>query len=100
MKKIYEEKDNGFVGLSYYGDLKIHVMHIELKSWSVSEYKRYLKIWKILRKSLKKVGINEVFSFCDSDKEMKFNKIFGFKDTGIIATDINNVTSKILKLEV
>jgi hypothetical protein len=99
MRVLYYEEGNGFLGISLDKDLDIFILHVDLKQWSVSEYKRYLNIFSFYLNVLKEVGIDEVFSLCDSDKEVKFNKLFGFKETGLVATDVNGVPSQILRLE-
>jgi hypothetical protein len=55
-------------------------------------------LWVIIKKCLKDKGINELYSLCDSSKEVKFNKFWGFKDTGLIA-HTDDGTKIILKLE-
>jgi hypothetical protein len=99
MRVLYYEEGNGFLGISLDRDLDIFILHVDLVSWSVSEYKRYLNIFRFYLGILKEVGIDEVYSMCDSEKEVKFNKLFGFQETGFEATDVNGVVSKILRLE-
>lgn len=99
MRVLYYEEGNGFLGISLDKDLDIFILHVDLVSWSVSEYKRYLNIFSYYLNILREVGITEVYSMCDSEKEVKFNKLFGFKETGLEAADVNGVVSKILRLE-
>ena len=100
MRVLYKEEGNGFLGLSRDEALDIFVMHVDLKIWSVSEYKRYLIVFGNVLNLLREVGITEVYSFCDSEKEVKFNKLFGFVDTGLTGLDENGIESSILKLEI
>ena len=41
MRVLYEEKDNGFIGLSWEPTLKVWILHIDCKEWSKETYKRY-----------------------------------------------------------
>jgi hypothetical protein len=100
MITLYSEEGNGFVNLSVDDKLDVYVLHVELKSWSKSEYKRYKKVFKVIKDRLKQVGITEVFSITDSKKERKFNLMFGFKPTGMLVLDDNGILSEVLKLEV
>lgn len=99
MRILYQEEGNGFLGISLDKELDIFVLHVDLKIWSVSEYKRYLKVFGFYLNILKESGIKEVFSFCDSPKEEKFNKLFGFQETGLEAEDSEGIKSTILRLE-
>ena len=93
---LYKEPQ-GFVGLSYDNSHNIWVMHVELHQWSVSEYKRYLKIFNIIKKHVKELT-PVVYSFCDTDKEMKFNELFGFEDLNLNAEEDNGNISKVGRL--
>ena len=100
MITLYSEEGNGQVTLSIDENLDAYIMHVDLKSWSLSEYKRYKRIFKAIKARLKEVGIKEVFSITDSKKERKFNLMFGFKPTGFLAVDDQGVLSEVLKLEI
>lgn len=75
-------------------------MHVDLIVWSVKDYKRYLIIFGNVLNFLREIGITEVYSFCDSEKDIKFNKLFGFVETGFKGFDENDIESDILKLEI
>lgn len=98
LKVIYKEDDNGYLGLSYEPFLQKTIMHIEFKKWNLDECRRYRELWKIIKKNLKEAGITELHSLCKSEKEVKFNKFWGFKDTGFIAQTDKGLRF-ILKLE-
>lgn len=98
LKILYKEDDNGFLGLSYEPYLQKTIMHIEFKKWDLDECRRYKEIWKIVKKNLKEAGITEIHSLCKSAKEVKFNKFWGFIDTGFIAQTDKGLMF-ILKLE-
>jgi hypothetical protein len=97
---LYEEEGNGFVRLSIDEALDAYIMHVDFKKFSLSDYRRYRKAWKLILERLKQVGITEVYSLTDSKKERKFNLMFGFKSTGNLAVDDKGILSEILKLEV
>ena len=78
---LYEEPQ-GYVAITLDDATEKCYMHVELKNWSLSEYKRYLVIFEIIKKHLKEL-VPEVYSICDTEKEFKFNALFGFEDTGL-----------------
>lgn len=95
---LYKE-ENSYVAISWDVTTKAYFMHVVIKNWSLSEYKRYKKIFKIITDELKKLT-PYVLSLCNGEKEFKFNKIFGFKDTGFIYFNIENgKTYKIARLD-
>lgn len=94
---LYEEPQ-GFVGLSFNEGVGLWFMHVDLKVWSVSEFKRYLKIFAIIKNHVKEIT-PEVFSACDTEKEMKFNILFGFEDTGLILEEDGGNLVRIGRLE-
>jgi hypothetical protein len=94
---IYREGDD-YVAISYSTELEAWIMHVDLKKWSVSEYKRYLKVFKVIKEELGKLT-PYVLSLCRTKKEFKFNKCFGFKDTGLVAIDPTGELSRIARLE-
>lgn len=95
---LYKEDDNGYLALSYEPFLQKTIMHIEFKKWNLEECRRYRELWIVIKKCLKEKGITELYSLCDSDKEVKFNKFWGFKDTGYKAQTDSGIKF-ILKLE-
>lgn len=86
---LYFEEGNGFVAISWEPYLQKWIIHMDCKKWSLSHYKRYKKIWKIITSKLKARGITEIYGLCDGPKEVKFNKLFGVKSTGDLA-EIDN----------
>lgn len=99
MEILYKE-DSGFVGLSYSDELEQYVMHTDVTIWTPSEFKRYIVIFGKILDSLYERGIKEVYGICDTEKELKFNELFGFKYTGLMVTDSEGVESYLSKLEV
>lgn len=94
---LYREGE-GFVSISWNNELQAFLMHVVIEHWSLSEYKRYKEIFKIIKEELKKVT-PFVYSLCSTTKAVRFNKAFGFKDTGLTALEANNQIAKILRLE-
>jgi len=106
MEILYEEQDRGYLGLSYESYLQGWVLHVKFnpfiwestfKSYSIIRY--CLDIFKTILNQLKERGITEVYGLCSTEKEAKFNKLFGFKDTNLIAIGNSNESRLILKLE-
>lgn len=97
---LAEEKGKWFLGVSYEPTLKGWCMHTEITDWSLSHYKKYLNVLANALITLKNRGIVEVFALCDTEKEVKFDLLFGFKDTGLVATGESGNKMFILHLEV
>ena len=106
MEILYEEQNRGYLGLSYEPYLQGWVLHVnfnpnlwatDIEKYTIIKY--CLVIFKIVLKQLKERGITEVYGLCSTEKEAKFNKLFGFKDTNLIAIGNNNESKLILKLE-
>lgn len=100
MELLHKEEDNGFLGLSYEPYLQGWCLHVELKDWSLSNYKRYLNIFSNVLDDLRSRGIVEVFGLCDTEKQVKFDSLFGFRNTGLIATGESGNKLFIVHLEV
>ena len=79
---LYKE-DQGYIAISYDETVKAYIMHTKFKRWGISEYKRYLRILQIVKEELKKLT-PFVLSLCQGERELKFNKAFGFKETGFL----------------
>ena len=90
MIMLYEEPQ-GYVGVTFDDETSLCYMHVRLHQWSVSEYKRYLRIFEIIKRHLKEL-VPEVYSTCKTEKDFKFNKLFGFEDTGLfVRTKVGNI---------
>lgn len=99
MEILYKE-DSGFLGLSYSKELEAYIMHTDISYWSLSEYKRYLDIFSNVLNNLYERGIKEVYGLCDTEKELKFNELFGFRYTGLKTTDTEGTESFLSRLEI
>ena len=82
--EILYEEPGAFIKLRFDEFLQAYMMHLDCTAWSKSEFKRYLKIFRIVCSDLKARGINEVYGLCKDKKAVKFNKMFG-------ATVVNNL---------
>lgn len=105
MEILYEEEGRGYLGLSYEPFLQNWVLHVnfspELWKSTTEAYniiKYCLKIFEDVLNELRNRGIKLVLGLCATEKEVKFDKIFGFKDTGLLAQVGNNYMA-ILELE-
>lgn len=98
MIKLYEEENNGFVGIHYDQDLQGYVMHMDCKDWSVNTYKRYRKVWfEAILPSLKKLGIYEIYGLCETPKDVKFNQMFGVHPIGVEVTTTDGMKQMLTK---
>ena len=79
MEILYEEGDNGFIGIDFNKEMNEWTMHIECHSWSHTKFKRYLKGLEIAKQKLRARNIKEVYGICRSEKQRKFNLVFGAK---------------------
>ena len=79
MEILYEEGDNGFIGIVFDEVMNVWTMHIECHSWSHNKFKRYLKALEVVKEKLRERGIKKVYGLCRSKKERKFNIVFGAK---------------------
>tara|TARA_R110000744_G_scaffold142621_1_gene254282 strand:+ start:299 stop:604 length:306 start_codon:yes stop_codon:yes gene_type:complete len=79
MKILYEESNNGFIGVEFNKEMNVWTMHIECHSWSHTKFKRYLKGLEIAKQKLRDKNIKRVYGMCKSEKERKFNLVFGAK---------------------
>lgn len=98
MEIIYEEPDNGFVGLSYDTDLRVYILHIDCVEWSVSTYKRYKnEVMPKILEELRSRGLTEVYGLSITDKEVKFNKLWGAEPVGIEVTTTDGIKRQLVR---
>lgn len=99
MEILYEE-EQGYVGLTYEPIIDMHLLHVSLQNWNPSEFKRYLVIWgSILNKLKTEKHLDVVHSLVVTEKEQKFNEVFGFVPTeyGVMGED--GMARRILRLD-
>lgn len=99
MEILYQDS-TCFLGMSYSNELQAHVLHSDVYTWSPEEFKRYLKIFSEAINLLYERGIKEVYGLCDTEKELKFNELFGMKYTGLKVTDTEGTESFLSRMEV
>lgn len=58
-------------------------LHLNLNNWSVSKFKRYQQILKMITKQLRDNGMNKIYATAPPGKPEKLIKMFGLKETGI-----------------
>lgn len=107
MEILYEEEGRGYLGLSFEPFMKEWVMHT---SWNPELWGSTAEILNIIRHclklkpfildELKSRGITQVVALCATEKEVKFNKLWGMVDTGLVAFSPEGIRVIILKLEV
>jgi len=66
--------------LGWTDDNGVISVHVEIASWSLSSYKKYIKI---LVDFLKTVDAKCVYTIAKTDKAKKFNELFGFNQAGL-----------------
>jgi hypothetical protein len=97
IETLYEEED-GFVKL--YFDEKIGwIISVEIPSWNLSSYKRYIPIWINVLTTLKQRGISTVYGLCVSDANVKFNEMFGFSYIGWFAQCDDGTLRKVTRMD-
>ena len=97
---LYEEKNNGFIGVTYSKEMKAWQMHVDCKDWSHNNFKRYLKAIKEVKQKLKAEGIDYVFGLAEGEKERRFNELFGAKTIpNRVAIDEEGIKTYITILE-
>jgi len=94
---LYQE-EQGYVGL-YYDRMLGYVMTVKLHQWSLSEYKRYLPIWKTILTNVKNRGIDVVYGLCETEENEKFTEVFGFVGTDKALLCDDGFTKRIMRLE-
>lgn len=95
MEIMYTDEDIT-ISLEYYENLNMHFIHSNVTNWSLSKYKKFLLIFGTILNSFRERDIKTVFALPPSEKEEKWERLFGFSDTGQI---INN-KYKLMRLNV
>lgn len=95
---LYEE-EGAYIRLRFDKDLGVYIMHLDCTSWSKSEFKRYLKIFKHVCAELRERGIYEVYGLAEDAKAIKFNKMFGATTTGHLVYDNFGKINALIRME-
>lgn len=81
MEVLYSDED--IVISSEWSDkLNGFIVHTKVKNWSLSKYKKYLLLVGKELNKLREKGIVEIFAIPPTEKEEKWENLFGFKDSG------------------
>src|SRR4030042_5937416 len=80
-KTVYSDEDI-ILHLVYFTEQNLCFIHSEVKKWSLSKYKKYLLVFAEILNQLHKEGIDELFAIPPTEKEEKWQGLFGFVDTG------------------
>lgn len=88
---LYSEPGNGYIGITFNEKINGYILHIDVKEWTLSSYKRYKKLEKVIRQELRSRGITQVYGICKDKKAVKFNKMFGAEVTGhLVETELGD----------
>jgi hypothetical protein len=82
MEVLYSD-DDITISLQYYEKTNMYFIHSKVNQWSLSKYKKYLLIFGGILNNLKDKNILTVYAIPPSEKEEKWESLFGFKDTGM-----------------
>ena len=80
MKTVYEDNDV-IVKLEWFEELKAYTIHTEVHNWSLSKYKKYIHILGKILNNLKSEGHTKLYAIPPTEKEQKWEELFGFKET-------------------
>lgn len=98
MEILYEEP-GAFIGLRWDDKLNVWMMHLDCTAWNKTEFKRYLKIFKLVCADLKARGITKVYGLAADSKAIKFNKMFGATTTGHLVEDEDGNLNALIRME-
>lgn len=96
---LYEEPDNGYVGISWEKSINNWVIHIVCHEWSLSTYKRYKVVGERVKAILRARGIKVIYGLAEDVKAVRFNKMFGAETTGHLVEDDQGKLNILIKLE-
>lgn len=99
MELLYEEEDNAFIGLTIDPKLDLPILHIDCKEWSLSAFKRYKKIFNLVKADLRSRGYTHVYGLCEDRKALKFNSLFEKISEEGLVTDDQGKLNILIKVE-
>lgn len=76
------------------------ILGVDIVKYSHSLHKKYKLIFAEIKKVLKELGLKQVYALCDTDKERKFNELFGLVFTGKYAECSDGSTSMLMVWEI
>lgn len=71
------------VSLEWVDVLNSYAIHTKVNEWSLSKYKKYLSVFAEILNTLEKEGVTKIYAIPPSEKEEKWEELFGFKDSGL-----------------
>ena len=60
------------------------VLNTEVTHFSLSTYKKFKKVWELIKQDLKRFGIEYALALPLDDVSIRWEEHWGFKDTGIV----------------
>ena len=79
MEILYKDEDAELY-IEWCETLNGYLLHTTIHKWSLSKYKKYLII---LGREINKIKEKEVFAIPLTEQDEKWERLFGFKDTGM-----------------
>ena len=104
--EVLHIEERGFIGMTFNEVLGLPELHIDIPIWdndTISRYnqlKKCAEIFGNIQNELRSRGIKKVVGLAETDKEIKFDMIFGFKPTDKVALDASGTAKRILTLEI
>lgn len=80
MKIVYSDEDIT-LSLQYVEQYNLYFIHSTISSWSLSKYKKYISVFSKVLNDLNKEGVEVLYAIPPSEKEEKWQKLFGFTET-------------------
>jgi len=81
MIKVYDDKDV-VVSLEWSEVMNSYFIHTDVKAWSLSKYRKFLGILGKLTTDLHARGFEYLYALPPTEKEEKWEELFGFEDSG------------------
>lgn len=82
MEILYTDEDIT-ISLEHFEKNNMYFVHTKVINWSLSKYKKYLLIVGRELNKLKSRGIVEVYAVPPTEREEKWQMLFGFSDSGM-----------------
>lgn len=92
MEILYSDEDVD-LSVEYLEETNSYFLHSTIRNWSLSKYKKYLKVLAVEMEKLKNIGAQRVYALPPTYREEKWETLFGFEDTGFVVG-----TSKLMVL--
>ena len=70
------------ISTEYIENVDMYIVHTKVSGWSLSKYKKYLSEFANVLNVLNERGITKVFTIPPTDHIEKWQRMFGFIDSG------------------